>query len=187
MLQSLVTRIKKKPFVYQSIDDIRTAASLAHLGLLRSNKMWMFQDMDLNSVPADHLASLVSCVTNRVVMLNVSNTGSDLVSFLDSVKSRELVIGSQSLSSEESRALVRALESRVEWVVLASGGDLYLDITALTEYTGRGECREVWCYQASADRYGRKMRNWAKRLNWAFNNKDKDPQGHVMIKLKNWF
>ena len=165
MLQSLVTRIKKKPFVYQSIDDIRTAASLAHLGLLRSNKMWMFQDMDLNSVPADHLASLVSCVTNRVVMLNVSNTGSDLVSFLDSVKSRELVIGSQSLSSEETRALVRAMESRVTQVSLGKGGEVSL-VTALSQYSGRGRCWRVSCYDDTRDKYRAEVASWARRMNW---------------------
>ena len=46
-----------------TIPEIRAAASLAHHGLLGSVfEMWL-RDVDLTSVPAEHLASLASCVT----------------------------------------------------------------------------------------------------------------------------
>ena len=97
MLQSLVTRIKKKPFVYQSIDDIRTAASLAHLGLLGAVESLCLVCVDLASVPAEHLASLASCVTG-LVFLNSARC--DIIPVLNSIKTRELHILEWSLTSE---------------------------------------------------------------------------------------
>ena len=82
------------------------------------------RDVDLASVPAEHLASLASCVINDLIINNVSNC--DLVSILDSVKCKGLKINRQTLSSEETQALVRAMESRVEVVVLGLGGLVYM-------------------------------------------------------------
>ena len=95
---------------------ITCAASLAHHRLLGCVKdLWLF-NIDLTSVSAEHLASLVSRVTGYVTILNVS--GCDLVTILDNVKSEELDISSQSLGSEETQALVRAMESCLEQVWL---------------------------------------------------------------------
>ena len=71
-------------------------------------------DVDLTSVPAEHLASLFSSVTMGVDISNVSG----LVNILDSVKSKVLTIISQSLGTEETQALVQAMESGVEVVRL---------------------------------------------------------------------
>ena len=102
--------------------------------------MWL-SDVDLGSVPAEHLASLVSCVTVYVLINNVNNC--DLVSILDSLKCRSLTINSQNLSTEETQALVRAMELRLECGVMGVTGEVSLDITALTQYSGQGKCREV--------------------------------------------
>ena len=86
--------------IFPSAPEISTAASLAHQGLLDSVKEMYLKDVDLASVPADHLASLAACVTADVVIWNVSNT--DLTSILDSCKSEWLRISNQSLSTEET-------------------------------------------------------------------------------------
>ena len=62
--------------------------------------------------------------------------GCDLVSFLDNLKCKLLDI---SLSNEETRPLVRSMESHVEEVDLGVGVDVSLDITGLTQYSGRGK------------------------------------------------
>ena len=80
-------------------------------------------NVDLTSVPAEHLASLASSVTGRVSIRNVSG---DLVTFLDNVKSEQLVIR-QNLGSEETQALMQAMESRVKEVKLDKGVTLYAD------------------------------------------------------------
>ena len=120
------------------------------------------EDDDLTSVPAEHLASLVSSVTVCVGIVNVSGCG--LVTFLDSVKSKWLDISIQNLDSEGTRALVRAMESEVEMVEL--NFKLTLDIKALMEYSGQGNCGGVWCYSDTAARYREQLRTWATGRNW---------------------
>ena len=144
------------------LPEIATAASLAHRGMLGSLQGMELVNVDLSSVPPKHLASLAACVTNWVDILDVRNT--DLVSILDSVKCKIITIcgKSQSLGSEGTRALVRAMESGVEEVLL----DVNLDITALTLYTGGGKCRWVRCHDQDRTGYSIMMRNWSKRINW---------------------
>ena len=91
--------------------EIKYAASLAHQGLLGSFK---YHELglrgDLSSVPAEHLASLVSAVGYSLVINNVG--GCDLVTILDSIKCESLSLNiHQSLGSKETQALVRAIES----------------------------------------------------------------------------
>ena len=106
------------------------AASLAHHGLLYSVARLDLRDVDLSPVPAQHLASLASCVTRELSIRNVS--GCDMVSILTSVKCQELHIRWQSLGREETKALVQAMETRVEKLIL--GEMVTLDPEALDEY-----------------------------------------------------
>ena len=63
-----------------------------------------------------------------------------MVMFLDSVRSKKLCSLKLDLGSEETQALVRALESRVEEAEM----DLMdLDIEAFTMYSGLGGCGKV--------------------------------------------
>ena len=143
------------------VQEVKCAASLAHKGLLGSVTVWrLWLRDDLTSVPAEHLVSLVSSVTRCVFIKNVS--GCDLVTILDSVKSQELDIYYCSLGNEETEALVRAMETRVRVVWLL---DTTLDIEALTKYSGRGRCRRVLCYEATAATY-RELRSWASNKGW---------------------
>ena len=71
------------------------------------------------------------------------------------------------MSSEETRALVRAMESRVEYVGLGDMGDvLSMHIRALTQYSGQGRCMVVNCYKNIADRYREEVGSWTQRINW---------------------
>ena len=96
------------------LPEILTVASLAHHGLLGSVEGMYLKNLDLASVPAEHLASLASCVTNKVYIFKVNSC--DIISILASVKCDELVISSQTLSSQETQAVVQAMESRVKRV-----------------------------------------------------------------------
>ena len=152
------------------LSDFQTcAASLAHHGLLGSVSYLSLGDVDLTSVPAEHLASLVS-VTGRVYIGNVS--GSALVTILDSVKGEVFWICRQSLDSEETQALVRAMESRVEIVLLNAG--VTLDIRELMKYSGQGKCRKVGCDGDTADRYREQLRAWATNNNWEMTHNNYD-------------
>ena len=138
--------------------------------MLDSVEDMKLQDVDLASVPAEHLASLTSRVTSSFYIRNVSNF--DMINILDNLKCTILGICEQSFdlrnnetSSEETRALVRAMESRVERVWLDMG--VILDIMALTQYSGQGKCWWVTCiYSDTAERYGEELKSWAQRINW---------------------
>ena len=144
------------------LPGITCAASLAHHGLLGSVRNLELWNVDLTSVPAEHLASLVSSVTYWVHIWNVS--GCDLVTILDSVKSQCLGIKYHSLGSEKTQALVQAMESRVEEVWLHNR--VTLDIRDLIEYDGQGKCRQVWTDRDTADRYREQLWTWARSKNW---------------------
>ena len=142
---------------------IPCAASLAQHGLLGSVENMRLSNVDLTPVPAEHLATLVSSVTSCVDITNVS--GCDLVTILDSVKSNELEISNRRLGTEETQALVRAMETGVELVRLEEG--VTLDIGGLMEYSGQGKCQEVECHYDTAATYRDKLRRWATSRNWA--------------------
>ena len=143
---------------------ITYAASLAHHGIFDCVEQLFLCDVELTSVPADHLASLVSSVTWKIVISNVR--GCDLVNILDGIKSLDfgLVIANQSLGSEETRALVRVMESGVTSVEMNDG--LTLDIRVLIEYSGQGKCISLECKGDTENRYREKLRTWATSKKW---------------------
>ena len=171
MIESLAGRFRTKWESFHSpiLPEITTAASLAHHGFLRSVNTMNMNDLDLASVPAEHLASLAACVTGHVVICNVNNT--DLISILDSSKSKGLCIVKHSLSTGETRTVVRAM-ANVEKVVLGLYGDVTLDISTLVTYGGRGKCKRVGFTNNTAVKYREEVRRWAQRISWTVTNDD---------------
>ena len=123
-MESLAERVRKliaDPVrIDSNLPGITCAASLAHhklLGFLETLFLW---NVDLTSVPGNHLASLVSGGAANVFIQN--NSDCSLVSILDSVKCKLLRIKSYDSSNQSlevvCRALVRAMKSRVEKVLL---------------------------------------------------------------------
>ena len=163
VFESLAERVRGMLWSGINVSVITCASSLAKYGLLGSVKGMRLWNIDLTSVPAEHLASLVSSVTGHVHIREIR--GCDLVNILDNVKSEVLVIKRQSLGSEETQALVRAMESVVVSVELTE--EVTLDIRALMEYSGQGKCRVIECQLNTADRYRKHLRRWAKGCNWA--------------------
>ena len=165
-VESLAAQIRKewvvphKPFLHK----ITAAASLAYHEILGSVMDMDLDDVDLASVPVEHLSSLASCVTRRVNIINVSNC--DFDDIFDSVKCEELNIGRLTLTTEETQALVLSMESRVKVVELGYDGEVSLDITALTQYSGEGRCGWVGYYHDTKERYKEEMRTWVQRTNW---------------------
>ena len=154
---------------YQGPDLIKCAANLAHRGLLGCvSSIWLgdiWTVGDLSIVPTHHLASLVS---SAMISVNIDNvTGCDLVSVLDSLNCEKLSIRHQRLGREETQALVRAMESRVENVLLKDV-DIELGIETLTEYSGQGRCRVLTCTSETDLTYVRELMRWAGRKEWFY-------------------
>ena len=114
------------------INVFMCGTSLAHHGLLGPVVGLSLTDVELSSVPTQHLVSLVSSVTSVIRIQNVS--GCDLASILSNIKCGQLHITRQSLGREETRALVQAKDSRVKKVKLHKE-TVTLDIEALAQYT----------------------------------------------------
>ena len=174
VLKRMVARVQKINWCNPSLKDLTFAAVLAHNKLITklSDKQELFMwDLSLASISTPYLTSLISCVTGHVSINNLSDC---LDTILDSVKSTVLSIRCQNLSSDETKALVRALELGVQTVRLVPGASLYglgyitLDIEALTMYSGQGRCREIVCAGDVAAIGSEKLRTWAKRKGWEF-------------------
>ena len=146
------------------MSEVACVASLAHQGLVNSEMAHQLdlRDLDLTSVPTKHLSSLFSIVRDEVHITNIS--GCDLVTILDSIRSHELFVMNQNLTSEETQALVRAMESCVERVTLYWA--VFLDISDLMEYSGLGKCRVISLWGESGTRYRERLSVWAKSRNW---------------------
>ena len=138
--------------------DITRAASLAHLGLIGSPD-YLAITCDLSSIPSEKLASLVSSVTRRVYIRNVSAGLFCMV--LKSLKCDGVYINEQSLGTEETQALVQAMETAgVGQVKL--GERVTLDMEALLQYSGLGRCGLLEWYGYEEE----ELRSWARNKNW---------------------
>ena len=63
---------------YPRLREIIAAASLALHGFLRPVEWMWLKNVDLASVPAEHMASLAACVTDRVAIIGVLNWNCDI-------------------------------------------------------------------------------------------------------------
>ena len=147
--------------------EVACAGILAHKGLLSPVEWLMLRDVNLASIPAEHMGSLVSYVTEKVDIH--PDAICDLVTILDSVNiSGVLFVGRRTLSNDETQALVRALETRVKTVVL----EFKLTAEVFAMYSGLGKCRSVKCwfdgwYDDATDASTRGMlREWAIIKGW---------------------
>ena len=159
-LEILAARLKSR----STHLEVPTVVSLNHHGLLYSVEELNLWCVNIAKLPAEHLVSLVSCVTERVFIKDVRNF--DMVTLLDSVQCVMLRISCQNLSTEETWAMVRAMESNVEVLALGLEGDITLDITVLSQYSGQGKCYRVTCHQLFKAMYEKQVRSWAQKIKW---------------------
>ena len=160
MIESLVETVKIK-VPYPSLPEITCAASLAHHRLLGPVRGMRLKNVDLSTIPSQHMASLSSCVVRGVIICNV--TGCDLVTILDSLKCGVLSISFQRLGREETQALVEAMESHLVSVTLSD--EVTLDIRVLARYSGQGVCKKLTLYNTAADKYREDIRTLARSKN----------------------
>ena len=145
------------------MDLLTCAATLAYRGWIKDvDNIWL-QEIDLGTVPIQHLISLLSSV-KRTVNIDDEVTGWDLVTILDSLQCQEIRLGCERLGREETQALVRAMESRVEKVFLYN--EIELDMEALAEYSGQGRCRVLECEGVREVTFCDQLVAWADKTKW---------------------
>ena len=72
------------------------------------------------------------------------------------------------LAREETQALVRAMESRVEKVLLYNVDEL--DMEALSKYSGQGRCRVLECKGVTDITFCYELMTWAQSKGWYYLN-----------------
>ena len=160
----LASRNRLEVAYFNSLPKSNTVFTLVHQGLLDSVEDVQLVAVDLASVPTSHLVSLVSCVTESISIINITNC--DIISILDSVRCPSLSFRFKSLGSEETQALVRAMESHVERLSLGSWGEVSLDMAALNQYRGQGKCSKVLCNFIVTIKYKEELKTWAQDIKW---------------------
>ena len=162
MIASLVEKFSSLS-LRPELQEITCAASLANQGFIKTIRDLNLCHVDLSSIPADQLASLVFCVTDTVEIRNTVS-GFDLVRFIDSLRCKWLLIG-VIMGTEETQALVKAMESHVVNVMIRGSWKMTLDIAELTKYSGQGKCSQIHCY-GYVDVFKEELMTWAQRNNW---------------------
>ena len=162
MIASLVKKFSSLKS-FPELQIVTCAASLAHHSFIKSIPSLLLSRLDLSLIPVDQLASLVSCVTWSVEIRS-DVTGCDLLRFIDSLRCEWLYIG-VNMGSEETQALVKAMESHVVNVMIRGSWKMTLDITELTKYSGQGKCSQIHCY-GYVDVFKEELMTWAQRKNW---------------------
>ena len=153
------------------------AARLAHQGILGPLTSLCLRSVDLATVPTDHLCSLVASVTDFIEFGDI-----DLSLVLDHVRCRELKLQiiCEPLQPEDTRALVRAMKTRVTILRLEGHSVMAtLNHGALTDYDGKGKCEQVIVSNTPMARpvmhYGKdSLKMWAMRINWYLTRYDWD-------------
>ena len=180
VMENLSEQLREKLKLFQSmhsLQDIRCAASLANKGLLGNVEALKLEDADLSSVPAQNLLSLVACV--RFVVKIENDRGCDLLKILESVRSSWLKIRRHSLDTEETKTLVKALETNLErfyWWGYGEGSTPP-DITAMTQYSGLGKCKHMSFVNmnfVNGAKYKEQFRTWAEGKDWEMFEEDED-------------
>ena len=127
-------------------------------------------DVDLTSIPIERLSSLVSFGIGPWFISIKNVSGCNLVDIIDSYNK---ILGcsfeNQILGSEETKALVRVMDTRVEFLKLDS---VTVDIEALLKYNGQGTCRTITYVGDTATR--EILRSWAQSRNWAVVEESED-------------
>ena len=99
-----------------------------------------------------------------------------MVALLDSVKCQNLYIDGQKLRTEDTQALVRAMETRVVDISIGCLKEVTLDIEALTQYNHQGKCKRImmgftYLEPETKDKYEKALNNWPSPYPWHVNRR----------------
>ena len=144
--------------------EVALAAALASRGQLGTVRRLRLVSLPLSSVPALELGSLARCVRGVDYHLDIDGVTWDLGPLLDNINCTSLSVRNMGLTTADTRALVAAMVTRVQEVVL--GGDVTLDMETLARYDGRGVCSRLQLGGATRGRYGDQVEEWADSRGW---------------------
>ena len=150
------------------LSQLGSAAALAAHGYLTHLNWLALVQVDLDSVAADDLASLVRCTKDRCI--RIYRVTGDLTPLLRNVEGDNFAIHDMSLDTSNTESLVTAMLTRVDSIWLCK---VNLDIKTLTQYDGKGKCREVCLYEYEnyEEKYGNQVEAWRRKIGWTAQRK----------------
>ena len=143
--------------------EVSLAAALASRGQVGTVRRLRLVSLPLSSVPAPELGSLARCVRGVDYHLDIDGVTGNLAPLLDNINCTSLSVRNMGLTTADTRALVAAMASRVQEVVL---GDVTLDMETLARYDGRGVCSRLQLGGATRWRYRDEVEEWADSRGW---------------------
>ena len=155
--------------------ELKEATLLAKEGYLTTMKHLQIENRlrtDISEISSDDMAKLFSIVTDKAVIDESVMSSSQMSAILASVQSKLLKFYYTRLNEENTRALVTAMSTRVQRVMLVT--DVTLDQELLAEYDGQGRCTRIDVYGNSRDKYGTKLKTWAADKKWRVRREDKN-------------
>ena len=115
---------------FPSLDMVKSGAALAKHGIITQLRGLVLCNLDISAVPAEDMASLVTCAQVSVMIDNVTGP---LGPILGNVKCDILSIN-MVLGTEQTQSLVAAMVTGVKLVGLQGG--VTLDLGTLAQYDG---------------------------------------------------
>ena len=174
-IESMEKKVKDKMRLSPKLPVILTAASLAQHGVLSSiTKELSLTNVDLGSVPTGQLGSLAACIeiprgnvgsAHRLWIENVTHC--DIIGLMDNVKWVSLILDKVTLFTEETKSIVRAMNSgKIKSLFWGKKG-VSLDIsTMMVQYKGEGKCEKITALDESAKKYRDDIKKWAMQMGW---------------------
>ena len=150
-----------------SVAQLRSASKLATDGYLTSLDFLNLKKINITDIHSDQISKLSMIVSKKYLIWGLKHSN-QLSSILANVRSTELSLLSMNLDQTETRALVTAMEDRVEAVELGPG--ITLDTEQLVLYwetgRGRGKCRLLQLSGSVMTSLGEKIRPLAETVGW---------------------
>ena len=153
--------------------ELKEATLLAKEGYLTTMKHLQIENRlrtDISEISSDDMAKLFSIVTDKAVIDESVMSSSQMSAILASVQSKLLKFYYTRLNEENTRALVTAMSTRVQRVMLVT--DVTLDQELLAEYDGQGRCTKIEVHAQSHTKYAARLKTWAEDKKWTVTRDD---------------
>ena len=144
-----------------TISVVSSAASFCFHGYITEVRYLILKEVDVSSIPADHLSALSSSITH---LLYIDNVEGDIAPLLD-VKIGNLSISNMELSVGDTLSMVSAMKN-IKTLWLGYCGLVTLDMETLSTYTGQRRCDEIWCCHDTKKKYRRELISWTRGIDW---------------------
>ena len=146
------------PYWSASLTQVTSGAALANRGFLDSVKYLNLEDIDISSLSSIGLAKLSKCISDEVILNNVTG---DISLMLANIRCK-LNLNNVSLTSHHTVSLVNAMKNRVRMVKMMN---VTMDMKIFSQYDGKGQCT-FFVFDSTNFDFKTKLQLWAQSVGW---------------------